>query len=139
MMRKIAFICLWLVTASFVAPSSVREQFPYKDTGLSERQAAAHLLNRFTFGPWPGQVDEVVKLGLEKWFDQQLDGSQDDKTVEKLLADYDTQHLSNAEIADTYERNKKDTLKPKRELIRQTVNQKIIRAVYSNNQLHEVL
>ena len=48
--------------------------FPYKKAGLTERQAAAHLLNRFTFGATPGQVDEVVNMGLEKWFEQQLNG-----------------------------------------------------------------
>ena len=26
-------------------------RFPYREEGLSDRQAAAHLLNRFTFGP----------------------------------------------------------------------------------------
>ena len=29
---------------------------PYKEAGLSEREAAAVLLRRFTFGPRPGEV-----------------------------------------------------------------------------------
>jgi uncharacterized protein (DUF1800 family) len=31
-----------------------------------------HALNRFTFGPRPGDVDAVRSVGLEKWFEQQL-------------------------------------------------------------------
>ena len=171
MLKKIPILIISLVISSFSAPHP-REQFPYKEAGLTERQAAAHLLNRFTFGPRPGQVDEVVKLGLEKWLEQQLDGKLAEKKVEALIADYDTQHLSNAEIANIYVRNgqaarmamkegflkdsidKEDKkeyreavrafmdskgLKPEQELIRQTISQKIIRAIYSENQLHEVL
>jgi len=142
MIKKVAFSLISVVIMSFVIlPGSSRGDFPYKAAGLTERQAAAHLLNRFTFGPRPGQVDEVVKIGLEKWFNQQLEGKQNDEEVDKMLADFDTQHLSNAEINAQYARNNKDSTgkKPKKELIRQTVNQKIIRAIKSENQLHEVL
>src|SRR5579863_7719572 len=31
-----------------------------------------HALNRFTFGPRPGDVDAVRAKGLDKWFEQQL-------------------------------------------------------------------
>jgi hypothetical protein len=37
--------------------------FPYRQAGLTERQAAAHLLGRFTYGAMPGQVDAVVSRG----------------------------------------------------------------------------
>lgn len=173
MLKKIAIALISLVSVSFVAPEhAAPQQFPYRDAGLSERQAAAHLLNRFTFGPRPGQVDLVLKVGIEKWFYQQLETKANDKAVEKLIADYDTQHLSNQEIVHMYIRNgqaarmamkegfvkdslnKEDKkeyraaikrymdskgLKPEQELVRQTVNQKILRAVYSENQLQEVL
>jgi hypothetical protein len=39
-------------------------RFPFRQAGLTERQAAAHLLSRFTYGATPGQVDAVVKMGL---------------------------------------------------------------------------
>lgn len=45
---------------------------PYREAGLSEREAAAHLLSRFTYGARPGQVDQVVATGLETWWQQQL-------------------------------------------------------------------
>ena len=33
---------------------------------------AAHVLNRLTFGPRPGEVDRVAQMGIERWIDQQL-------------------------------------------------------------------
>ena len=35
---------------------------PYRELGVTERQAAAHLLDRFTFGPRIGDVDRVVEM-----------------------------------------------------------------------------
>lgn len=79
--------------------------FPYKQAGLTERQAAAHLLSRFTYGPTPGQVDAVVKMGLEKWFDQQLEGYLPDDSLYKLLDSYDALKLSNAQISRRFPKN----------------------------------
>ncbi len=31
-----------------------------------------HALNRLTFGPRPGDVDRVRRLGIERWIQQQL-------------------------------------------------------------------
>jgi uncharacterized protein (DUF1800 family) len=79
--------------------------FPYKQAGLTERQAAAHLLSRFTYGPTPGQVNAVVKMGLEKWFEQQLEGNLPDDSLNKLLDNYDALKLSNAQIAKRFPKN----------------------------------
>jgi uncharacterized protein (DUF1800 family) len=146
--------------------------FPYKKAGLTEREAAAHLLSRFTYGATPGQIDEVVNMGLEKWFEQQLDGSLNDDAVNQRLSEYDALKLSNEQIVNTFPRpaqilqmavqdgkvdkdsvkiDKKEYrqelqaymktkgLRPQQELIRQFINQKVLRAAYSNNQLQEIL
>jgi uncharacterized protein (DUF1800 family) len=39
-----------------------------------------HALNRFTFGPRPGDLEAVRKMGLENWFDQQLRPASIDET-----------------------------------------------------------
>ena len=39
---------------------------PWRRAGLTDRQAAAHLLDRFTFGARPGEVERVAAMGLEK-------------------------------------------------------------------------
>ena len=39
---------------------------------LSKDQEILHALNRLTFGPRPGDVEAVRKMGLKKWIDLQL-------------------------------------------------------------------
>lgn len=165
-----------LLTSFFIDPSLAVKtlHFPYKRAGLTERQAAAHLLNRFTYGATPGQVDSVVNMGLEKWFEQQLDAGLPDDTLNQRLKAYDAINLSNEDALQKYPQgfvvtyraikdsviskdsvgkavNKKafdDTIKaymarkgykPDQELYKQFINQNILRAIYTRNQLQEVL
>jgi uncharacterized protein (DUF1800 family) len=159
--------------SSFYHPPAPAFHFPYQKAGLTEREAAAHLLSRFSFGATPGQVDEVVSKGLEKWFNEQLDAAQSDEAVDQQLERFPSLKLTNAQIVQTYpnpgqvlrqavkdgvidkdstgktdrkeyRQQLKDYLqqhgyKPQAEMIRDLVNQKILRAAYSNNQLREVL
>lgn len=105
-----SLLFLGLITSGTAVISSFTDKkppsflLPYKKAGLTEREAAAHLLNRFTFGATPGQVDEVVKTGLETWFQQQLDASNPDAKTEKMLAGFASLNMSNAEIVKTYPR-----------------------------------
>jgi uncharacterized protein (DUF1800 family) len=156
---------------SFTQPPVYK--MPYAAAGLTERQAAAHLLNRFAFGAKPGEIDEVVKTGLEKWLQQQLDGVQPNDLLNNQLKAYDALTLTNEQVLQTYPRaakilkeaiavgviNKEDTDKnirkanlqtlqdfmdkkgyrKEQDLYRQFASQKILRAAYSHNQLHEVL
>ena len=72
--------------------------FPYKRAGLTQRQAAAHLLSRFSYGAKAGQVDEVIKMGLENWFEHQLNGDLPDDSLRLKLASYDALNFTNAEV-----------------------------------------
>jgi len=162
-----------MISSSFKITESDKIKFPYKKAGLTERQAAAHLLNRFTFGARPSDIDELVSIGLEKWFTLQLAASQKDDELNKRLNSYDAINLSNAEVVKLFPKNaqilrlaikdgliNKDSVnlsdmkkyratlasymlekgyRPQAVLFRQLANQKILRAVYSNNQLQEVL
>jgi len=80
-------------------------RMPYREAGLTEKQAAAHLLSRFTYGATPGQVDEVARMGLEKWFEQQLKADLPEDSLETLLAPLDALKLSNEQITATYPKN----------------------------------
>src|SRR6185295_18140474 len=75
---------------------------PWQEAGLTERQAAAHLLNRFAFGPRPGEVDAVVRMGLDRWFERQLAAGLPDGRVEADLRTFPALRLSTREIAQTY-------------------------------------
>ena len=152
---------------------SAKFVFPYKQAGLTEREAAAHLLSRFTYGAKAGDVDKMVKMGLEKWFSSQLEGGLDDRELDKMVSQYPDINLSNTEVENKYPRqakilrmaikdgainkdsvNKGDRqryrqqintfmdangLKPQQELYRQFINQKILRAAYTENQTRELL
>ncbi len=76
--------------------------FPYKAANLNERQAAEHLLNRFTFGVRNEDIDEALKMGLEKWFENQLKGQLPDENLEFRLKSYDALKLINSEIVEKY-------------------------------------
>ena len=168
-----AVIFCGILFSAFLAPESTAISFPYKKVGLTDRQAAAHLLNRFTFGARPGDIDEVLNIGLEKWFIEQLAAKQNDDELNKMLSSYDAINLSNSEVIKLFPKNaqvlrlairdgviNKDSVKlsdmkkyreqlgaymrdkgyrPQAELFRQLVNQKIVRAAYSTNQMQEIL
>ncbi len=87
---------------SYVSYHDVRIKMPFKKEGLSVRQAAAHLLNRFTFGAKPNQVDEVVQQGLENWLTQQLDATLPEDSLNQKLEAYPAVTMSVSEIAVKY-------------------------------------
>ena len=145
--------------------------FPFKKAGLTKEQAAAHLLNRFTYGATPGLVKEVAASGLEKWFATQLMAADPDGGLLPYLAPFDALQMTNAEIVTKFPkpaelrlmairdsvvfRNSDADKKENKELIRkymqerrirtekalieQVTDQKIMRVVYSKNQLLEVM
>ena len=76
--------------------------FPFQKGGLTEREAAAHLLNRFTYGATPGQVDALVKMGLENWFKQQLQANLPDDSLDQTLDKLDAVKLTNEQIVNEY-------------------------------------
>ncbi|MEI2749529.1 MAG: DUF1800 family protein [Ferruginibacter sp.] len=150
-----------------------RLSFPYRSQGLTERQAAAHLLSRFTYGANAKDVDEVVKFGLENWFEAQLNGNVPEDSLNILLEPLDAMRMSNTEVLAAFpkplqvlrmasaegvipidsvklmsdkeykrrlgEYVKAKNIRQQSDFTRQFINQRIIRAVYAKNQLHEVL
>jgi uncharacterized protein (DUF1800 family) len=70
---------------------------------LTEEQKVAHLLDRVTFGARPGDVERVMKLGWEKYLDEQLRPERvSDQAVEQRLKSIESIHLSKAELAKNY-------------------------------------
>jgi len=173
----------WLAKAAAAGPAL---HLPWKEAGLTERQAAAHLLSRFTYGPRPGDVDKVVAMGLDRWFEQQLAANLPDPQVAERLRPLQALAMSNEEIFRRYPPNgmilaemrregllpgkkagKDDTPQtvaadlanldkkelrektvdyarekgylPEKQLLGQVMTQKLVRAVYSENQLAEVM
>jgi uncharacterized protein (DUF1800 family) len=72
-------------------------------TELTEDQAILHALNRLAYGPTPGEIDQVRKMGLEKWIDQQLKpDSIDDSALEARLARYPTLTMSSDKLVEKF-------------------------------------
>lgn len=163
--------CLAII-ATFGFSSLVDDNIPYKKFGYTPQQAAARLLNRFSFGAKPGQVEAVLNMGLENWLEQQFAANQPNEGLNKRLAAFKSLSLTNDTIVNTYLNAgqvirlatrkgiiNKDSIKgdqkeyreqvrlimeqegykPILELHRELVNQKVLSAAYSNNQLQEVL
>ena len=61
------------------SPSKVRAA--YKSTQLKGDERILHALNRLTFGPRPGDVDQVRNTGLDRWFESQLHPETLDETA----------------------------------------------------------
>lgn len=93
-----------ILCSSFSEKNESKVKFPYRQAGLSERQAASHLLNRFTYGARPEDIDAVVKMGLEKWFLQQLKADQSEDILAEKLKDYDALNFSNTEVTKIFPR-----------------------------------
>ncbi len=71
-----------------------------------------HALNRLAYGPRPGDVDRVKRMGLAKWIDQQLDPkSIDDSAAETRVNLYPTLKMSNSQLMAAYPNPKQQATK----------------------------
>ena len=73
-------------------------------TPLTAQEKAAHALNRLGYGPRPGEIETVAKLGVENWIRAQLDpdtlpGPAADAAIDKL----DKLKLSAGELVAAYQ------------------------------------
>jgi len=72
-------------------------------TELTEDEAIMHAMNRLGYGPGPGDVERIRKMGLEKWIDQQLHpDSIDDSALEQRLQRYPTLNMSAKALIEEY-------------------------------------
>ncbi len=96
----------------------------------AETDDRVHLLNRAAFGPWPGDLERVAKLGTEGWIEEQLNPAGiNDIACTMRTRIFESLHMK---PGDMYEFKKKVV---EEELTRYTV----LQAVYSKRQLYEVM
>ena len=70
-----------------------------KSSPLTKREQAEHALDRLTFGPRPGDVEQVERMGVERWIDQQLHPERiDDSALEAKLNALPAMRLSTEEL-----------------------------------------
>jgi uncharacterized protein (DUF1800 family) len=70
-----------------------------RSTKLNEHERVLQALNRLTFGPRPGDVAAVERVGLDRWFDEQLHPERiDDSALQAELAMYPASQMKNSEL-----------------------------------------
>ena len=74
------------------------------DTKLSKDQQILQALNRLTFGPRPGDIEEVRRLGVDKWVDLQLhpDRIPENPVLEAKLKPLETLRMAPGEVLKEY-------------------------------------
>jgi uncharacterized protein (DUF1800 family) len=74
------------------------------DTKLSKDQQILQALNRLTFGPRPGDIEEVRRLGVDKWIDLQLhpDRIPENAALDAKLKPLETLRMAPSEVLKEY-------------------------------------
>lgn len=84
-----ATLCILLVEQPLLAEAVVKNVPAAKAHEIQGQERVLHALNRLTFGPRPGEVDAVQKMGLNAWLERQLNpASIDDSGLDTKLAEY---------------------------------------------------
>jgi uncharacterized protein (DUF1800 family) len=72
-------------------------------TALTADEATLHALNRLGYGPRPGDLERIRKMGLEKWVEQQLHpDSISDSELDERLQKYPTTMMSSTRLLDEF-------------------------------------
>ena len=117
---------------------------------LTDREIAFHLLNRMAFGPGPGDVDRVIKMGHKAWIQEQLKPSSIDDseldsrldesfpsrkmTMEEIFSEYRPEYKANEDTATVEKRNRL-----RGQIREELADAVVVRAVLSKRQFHEVI
>ena len=116
----------FLVAAALAVVSAQLNAEPNADDAAIE-----HALNRLTFGVRPGDVDRVRAMGLPAWIDQQLHPAKiDDHAAEAVLP-----RLGDPPAG----ADQQEMRRFARQQVQTLASEKLMRAMYSDRQLQEVL
>jgi uncharacterized protein (DUF1800 family) len=121
-------------------------------SSIEQEQRPLHALNRLGFGPRPGDLENVRRIGVDRWIDQQLhpDSIPEPAELEERIASLRTLHMTPVELFTEFRaplrQTAKDDPEAKKELQRQTrvvlqeaVEGRIVRALAGPRQLEETM
>src|SRR5690349_8430780 len=99
MRSKLAILALLLTCASAGLVAAAKK----KSGQMDDARRALHVLNRFTFGPRPGEVARVASTGVDKWFEQQLHPEKiDDSGMQSRLAGFRTLNMDARTLVENF-------------------------------------
>jgi uncharacterized protein (DUF1800 family) len=103
---KLVLFLLVLSLAYAVPQLFARKKDKAADAGPAEQKRAVQALNRLTFGPRPGDIQQVMAMGVDHWIDLQLHPEKiPDSAVEARLAPFRTLRMSSKEIVEDFPDN----------------------------------
>jgi uncharacterized protein (DUF1800 family) len=122
----------------------------------ADEATIAHVLNRIGFGPRPGDVERVRTAGLDRYIEQQLRPERvPDAAIDGRLAPLATLRMSSRQIAEQIEQPQVEARREQKagnappaptaadqranRVLLELSQQKVLRAMYSERQLQEVL
>ena len=119
-------------------------------TRLTEEQKVIHFLNRTSFGPTREEVGKVNRLGVRAYLEEQLRPAEiSDSLVEEKLAGLKTMRLSSRELIELYppprqqagqqEMMGQQQMQGPRTVILELQQARLLRSVYSQRQLYEIM
>ena len=99
----VALVVVATLALGAIVPSLADTKSKTAGVGLTEDQKIVHLLNRTGFGPRPGDVERVKRIGVDKFIDQQLHPERlDDSATEARLKNLESLNMTIAEIYEKY-------------------------------------
>jgi uncharacterized protein (DUF1800 family) len=101
-LAQLAALLLCLTEVSTV-PRLLAKKKNNADVGPNEQKRAVHALNRLTFGARPGDVQQVMAMGVDRWIDLQLHPDRiSDSGLEARLEPMRSLHMSSKEILENF-------------------------------------
>jgi uncharacterized protein (DUF1800 family) len=114
--RKLVLLLLSLSILSAVPELDAKKKDTSPASAANEQRRAVHALNRLAFGPRPGDVQQVMAMGVDHWIDLQLHPEKiSDAALESRLAAFRTLQMNPREMVEEF---------PDAQLIRQVADGK---------------
>jgi uncharacterized protein (DUF1800 family) len=102
-LAKPALLLLCLSLACVAPQLLAKKKEKDKDLASSEQKRAVHALNRLAFGPRPGDLQQVMTVGVDRWIDLQLHPEKiPDSAMESRLAPFRTLRMSSREMVEEF-------------------------------------
>jgi uncharacterized protein (DUF1800 family) len=160
------FVLITILVSAGAAGEAQRKPSPVPAS--PDEKTIVHVLNRIGFGPSPGDVARVREIGLAAYIEQQLNPSTlPDEGMDSRLAEFKTLSMSTRDLAREYyipalmerreaqrkkaaaagnpdmqmqpERQAQNGPQGERLVVTELMEQKVLRAAYSERQLEEVM
>ena len=110
-MKRVVLTIAAASLAAIILPRSGDATGPF-DKRLSTEQQIVHALNRLTFGPRSGDIEEVRRMGLSKWIELQLhpDRIPENPALEEKLKPLETLRMDLAAVVREYTPNQQTSM-----------------------------